>query len=453
METLIDLPLWLRGGLFLAALVAARAALSTARTAQGAAAWVVFLLAWPLVALPAFVLFGSVSRINQAPRGRHRGGDAPDDRPARLSELGGVTQAPLRAGNRVELLVDGRETFDAIFEAIDGAERELLVQFYILRRDALGCALRDRMIAAAERGVKVRVLLDFIGSLMLGPRYIRELRRAGIEVRGVPGVNSPKGRIGVNFRNHRKTVVVDGRLGFSGGLNAGDEYIDGGKHFASWRDTHLRLEGPMAAQLRDLFAVDWKAVTDQRLPAMEAPEAADGRLGLLTGTGPTDDLERGSLLLCGLVGLARRRLWIATPYLVPHADLSTALQLAQLRGVEVRILIPLPADSRLIWYASREAARNMIRMGIEVMEYLPGFMHQKVMLIDDDIASVGTMNLDIRSALLNFEATALVEDRGFAREVEAMLEADFARARPVPEPPARHVRVLGPVARLFGPLL
>ncbi|WGH77259.1 phospholipase D-like domain-containing protein [Jannaschia ovalis] len=455
MDPIFDLPLWLRAVLLVGGLAGARAALSTARTPQGAAAWVVFLLAWPLVALPLFMVFGGVSRINQKPDHRHLDDTGDDARPARLGRLRGVTHARLSAGNELHLLIDGGPTFDAIFPAIDAARTELLVQFYILRRDAVGLELRDRMIAAAERGVRVYVLLDLIGSLTLGPRYIHELREAGINVRGVPGRRSPRGRIGLNFRNHRKTVVVDGRVGFTGGINAAQEYVDGGKHYDAWRDTHLQIEGPMVAQLRDLFAADWEAVTRETLPPLEAPDwsEAGGRLGLVTGFGPTDAQERGSLLLCALVGLAQRRLWIATPYLVPHTDLLTALQLAQLRGVDVRILIPRPADKWVTWYATRGFAREFARVGIDVLQYEPGFMHQKVMLIDDEIASVGTINLDIRSALLNFEETALVEDAGFAAEVEAMLTRDFARAAPLPDPPPRHIRALAPVARLFGPLL
>ena len=435
-------------------IVVARAAVTTARTPQGAAAWVVFLVSFPLLAIPAFAVLGSVSRLSQTPDDRHAPAARADDAPGRLGALRGVTGVPLRAGNDLRLLVDGRATFDAIFAAIDAAECEVVVQFYIIRADAVGLALRDRLVAAAGRGVRVHVLCDLVGSLLLGRRYSRALQAAGVEIRGIPGPHRALGRIGLNFRNHRKAVVVDGRTGFVGGYNVGREYVDGGASFDGWRDTHLAMRGPMAGQLRDLFAADWFAVTGRALePMPEAPAVEGGRLGLVAGFGPTDRLERGSLLLCGLIGLARHRLWIATPYLVPHTDLLTALQLAALRGVDVRVLIPAPADKALVWYASRGYARMLQAGGIAVLEYLPGFMHQKVILIDDDLASIGTMNLDIRSALLNFEATALVEDEGFAAEVAAMLEADFARARAVADPPSRRVRALAPVARIFGPLL
>jgi cardiolipin synthase len=352
-----------------------------------------------------------------------------------------------------DLLIDGPRAFDAIFTEIDRAEREILVQFYIIRADEVGLELQKRLIAAARRGVEIRVLCDIIGSLFLGRRYMRVLQAEGISIRGIPGPHRALGRLGVNFRNHRKAVVIDGGVGFTGGINIGQEYVDGGQHFDSWRDTHLRVEGPMATQLRDMFAADWGGVTGEKLSASLPANGSGTYMGLIAGFGPTDTLERGSLFLCALVNLANRRLWIATPYLIPHTDLRSALQLAALRGVDVRILIPKQSDNNLAWYASRNAAEALSGSGVEVFEYNPGFMHSKVILVDDDIASVGTLNLDIRSALLNFEQTAVVEDSNFAAKVDAMLRIDFAKSSRVETPGPCHVRLLAPMARLFGPLL
>ena len=442
----------------------ALAAITTARTPQGAVAWVVFLVSFPLLALPAFALFGRIGfqgferRRRESDRQIERA--APDLDPeerSRLAALVEIAGRPVVPGNRAELLIDGEATFGAIFEAIDAAEREVLVQFYIVRDDALGRALHARLVAAARRGVDVRFLYDALGSFRLGRRYPAELREAGVQVHAIRGPRRPVGRLGLNFRNHRKTVVVDGRTGFTGGQNIGQEYVDGGD-FEAWRDTFLRLEGPMVAQLRTVFAQDWSWTADE--PLEDPPAGAPGRAGegaaagLILASGPTDAIERGSLFLCGLIGLARERLWIATPYFVPHTDLLTALQLAAMRGVAVRLLVPSRPDHLLPWYASRDYFDDVQRAGIEVWEYRAGFMHSKVILVDDDIASVGTMNIDIRSVMLNFEATALIEGRAFARETEAMLEADFARATLAPpRHESRRVQLLAPVARLFGPLL
>ena len=441
----------------------ALAAIRTARTPQGAVGWVVFLVAFPLLALPAFALFGRIGPgYDRRRRASDRGVDTdrPPARvaapPMRLSALSEIADQPITVGNRLSLLIDGAATFAAVFDAIDAARDEVLVQFYIVRDDEVGRALADRMAAAARRGARVRFLFDALGSLRLGRRVVRGLREAGVEVHAIWGPRRPAGRFGVNFRNHRKTVVVDGRTAFTGGLNAGREYLDGGAAFEAWRDTFVRIEGPMAAQLRTVFAQDWAwsaGVPLEEGPGPSAP-AGGAAAGMIVATGPTDEIERGSLFLCGLAGLARRRLWLATPYFVPHTDLLTAIQLAAMRGVAVRVLVPAAIDHLLPWYASRDFFDDVQRAGGEVWEYREGFMHQKIVLVDDDVACVGTVNLDIRSVMLNFEATAAVEDRDFAARVEAMLEADFARASLAPERhPAAHVRALAPAARLFGPLL
>ena len=439
-------------------------------------AWVVFLVSHPLVALPAFAMFGRIGFQGYERQRRlsdhaiqHATPRAPSAERTRLEALEAIAARPVTRGNRAEILIDGRATFEAVFEAMDAARRELLVQFYIVHDDPLGRALHERMVAAARRGVEVRFLYDALGSFWLGRAYVRELREAGVQVHAISGPRRPVGRVGVNFRNHRKTVVADARVGFTGGVNAGQEYIDGGAQFDAWRDTFVRLRGPMVAQLRTVFAQDWAWAAKEPLEdapedacagappdpqGSDAPEAPGGVPGLILACGPTDTIERGSLFLCGLIGLARRRLWIATPYFVPHTDLLTALQLAAMRGVSVRILVPAQADHLLPWYASRDYFDAVQAVEAEVWEYEAGFMHQKVMLIDDDIASIGTMNLDIRSVMLNFEASALIEDEGFAARVEAMLEADFARARLAPPiHQSKRVRLLAPVARLFGPLL
>jgi cardiolipin synthase len=456
MAGLLGAGILIQAGLMVIGALMARAAVTTARTPQGAVAWVVFLISFPLLALPSYALFGGIRRLQERvarPTSQSGGGRAGQ----RLASLCGVAGVPITDGNRADVLIDGQATFDAIFEAIDGAREEVLVQFYIMRSDELGEKLKTHLLAAAARGCTVKVLCDVVGSLKLSKAYRDSLREGGVELRGMLGPHTSWLRIGLNYRNHRKSVIVDGRTGFTGGINAGTEYITGGAAFDGWRDTFVRFEGPMVGQLRDLYASDWKAITGGTLPPapQDPPVYEDGARGLVTGFGPTDPLEKGSLLLCGLVGLAKQRLWIATPYLVPHTDLLTALQLAALRGVDLRVLVPTARDHLLTWLASRDYFEEIIDAGGQVFEYEPGvFLHQKVILIDDDIASIGTVNLDIRSALLNFEQTALFEDRRVAAEVAAMLERDFERSAVAPKQPRDFwVRHLSPVARLAGPLL
>ncbi|PRY93138.1 cardiolipin synthase [Hasllibacter halocynthiae] len=462
-DALVPLSLW-QAALTLVGAGIAWSAITTARTPQGAVGWVVFLVSFPLIAIPGYLIFGRIGFRGYLRRRRavetrtSPGPDATGPDWSRLATMDAISPFPVTLGNHPDLLIDGVETFPALFEAIEAARTEVLVQYYIVRADEIGWALHERLLAAASRGVRVRFLCDALGCLWLPRRYLRTLREGGVEAHVVHGPSRPVGRLGLNYRNHRKTVVVDGRVGFTGGINAAREYVDGGK-FDAWRDTHLRVEGPVAWHLRESFADDWKwASHGVELPAgdLERPEEGDGLPALLVPTGPTDELERGSLLVCALIGLARRRLWIASPYLVPHTDLLTALQLAAKRGVDVRLLIPEKADHRLPWLAARDYLADLDQVGIEVHAYRPGFMHQKVFLVDDDVASIGTLNLDIRSVMLNFETSVLVEDEGFAARVEAMLERDFARARRLDTDPATMplwLKAAAPVARLFAPVL
>ena len=450
-------PAW-QIGAFVVALVVARLAISTARTPTGAVAWVVFLLSFPILALPVYLVFGGVARLKGRAGAEEPEADAETRRAAVDAQgpdrLQAVVANPFEQGNDVRLLIDGEATFAAIHEAIEGAQSEVLVQYYILGADRVGHELGVRMKAAAQRGVRVCLLCDLIGSLDLPRAYVEDLRAAGVDVRGFRGRNA-FWAVRPNFRNHRKAVVVDERIGFTGGINADGLHVDGRDQFDRWRDTFVRIEGPVVSQLREVIEEDWNAFGQPDLaPGPGTAEAAGDRRVAIAATGLADGLERGSLLLCGLVGLARRRLWITTPYLVPQIDLLTAIQLAALRGVDVRIATPLPTDSWLAWYAGRDYFNDFQAAGVTILEYLPGFMHQKVMLIDDDLASVGTMNLDVRSALLNYEETALVQDAGFAAEVEAMLERDFAQCRNAADhPSSRTTRFFAPIGRLFAPLL
>ena len=445
----------------------AYAAIRNARTPQGAAGWVVFLVAFPLLALPAYAIFGRLGfggyiKRRQALQSalRRSGADMGAAGWDRLATLDAISPLAVTVGNDVELFAEGAPYFDAVLAAIDAAEIEVVVQFYIVRDDALGRRLHQRLVAAARRGVRVRLACDALGSLWLGRRYLRELREAGVETVVMRGPKRPLGRFGLNFRNHRKTVVIDGRTGFTGGHNLGQEYIDGGRRFESWRDTSIRVEGPVAWQLRRIFEEDWTWAAGVPLDAPEGlsepPEDGPGVPALLIPSGPTDELERASLALMALIGAARTRLWLASPYLVPHTDILSALQLAARRGVEVRILIPKRPDKWLPWLAARAFFEDLSLAGVEIWEYGPGFMHQKVVLVDDDLTAVGTLNLDVRSAMLNFESTVAVQDEAFAARVEAMLEADFAVSQRVDGDLSSApfaVRSLAPVARLFSPVL
>jgi cardiolipin synthase len=280
----------------------------------------------------------------------------------------------------------------------------------------------------------VYVLYDEIGSSGLSPSYTKALRDAGVEVIPFGATQGRFNRLQLNFRNHRKIVVVDGTSGWIGGLNVGDEYLGLDPDFSPWRDTHLRLEGPVVTQLQSVVANDWYWAT-RTIPELNwAPRpATSGRnvRAMIVPSAPTTHLETAGLLFVAALGSARERIWISAPYFVPDEAVMKALELAALRGVDVRILTTSKGDSLPVYLAAFHYMQQLRGLGIRFYAYKPGFLHEKVLLIDDDISAVGTANFDNRSFRLNFEVTAMVADREFASEMEAMFEHDFAQSEEI----------------------
>jgi cardiolipin synthase len=385
-----------------------------------------------------------------------------------LTRLGGM---PFLPGNAVRTLVNGAATFEAIFEAIKNARRYVIVQFFIVRDDALGEMFKDALIAKARQGVRVYFLYDSIGSFDLPHRYVAALRAGGVEMNPFATNRRFVNRLQLNFRNHRKIVSVDGERAFVGGHNVGVEYLGGRPPLSPWRDTHIEVRGPAVASIQFVFTEDWYWAT-QQLPEFDMPPAAPahhpndqpddqpnshGMHCLIMPSGPADKQETCSLFFVEAINAARERIWITTPYLVPDEAVFSALRLAVLRGVDVRILIPSRRDHRVVFAASKLYAYDSLRAGIRIFRYQPGFLHQKVVLIDSVAAAVGSANLDNRSFRLNFEIMVLTVDRGFAQEVETMLLNDFAESREIDRNEYRQAsalrRVLMHVARLFSPIL
>ena len=342
-----------------------------------------------------------------------------------------LAKLPFTQGNAVDLLIDGKATFDSIFAGIDRARDYVLVQFYIIKDDTLGHELRDRLIAKAKAGVRCYVLYDEIGSSALPKRYLKELWDGGVQAAAFNSTKGTTNRFQINFRNHRKNVIVDGREAWIGGLNVGDEYMGKDPDMAPFRDTHVRVEGPVTACAQVAFVEDWHWATGQT-PALnwEPRAAANGQNlpVLCLPSGPADEMETCTLYFVDLINRARKRLWIATPYFVPDEQFITALKLAAMRGVDVKILIPDKTDNHLVQFTGWSYIEELEQAGIQLWRHLPGFMHQKVVLMDDT-SVIGTANFDNRSFRLNFELTLAVESAEFTKQVETMLTTDFAAAR------------------------
>jgi cardiolipin synthase len=452
-------------------------AVMTARTSQGAIAWAISLVAFPLLALPLYLVFGRrkfernvaarravIAALEPVladleKRASSCSEAASDLDKARLRPLARLAKFPFVRGNDALLLINGKATFDALFSAIDTAADYILIQYYLLRDDRIGRDLQRRLLAKLDQGVAVLLLYDGVGSQGLG-HYLADLTGAGAQVAEFGVAGRLTRRLQLNFRNHRKIVVIDGKVGFLGGLNVGDEYVGRHPKLNPWRDTHVKITGPAAIKLQISFVEDWFDATGE-IPALSwrpaFAEQADRRV-LILPSGPADALETCGLFFTHLISRARHRVWIVSPYFVPDQAIVNVLQLAALRGVDVRILIPARSDNWLVQLAGYSYFEEIGHKGVAIYRYQVGFLHQKVALVDNDIATIGTANFDNRSFRLNFEITAVFADQDFNGQVARMLEEDFARSELVEtgikEGGRRWIFLLAVrVARLLSPVL
>ncbi|MCH4813222.1 cardiolipin synthase [Vreelandella neptunia] len=443
---------WLLGTgillIHLMGIVSAIMALMSSRTSQGAVAWIISLLTFPYVALPAYWFFGRprfygyVSARGQRDTVlrrvlvRYRANVEPFVAPSSNADIQAVEQLammPLTHGNHATLLIDGQATFESLFAGIDSAQHYVLIQFFIVRSDALGQRLKHHLQRAAQRGVRVYFLYDEVGSRKLSDGYLNELISDGVAVSAFRSSRGFKHRFQLNFRNHRKVTVIDGKQGWVGGFNVGVEYLGEDPRHGAWRDTHLKLQGPSVLGLQEAFWEDWHWATDEviSLNWMAETSASTDHHVVIVPSGPADRQDTASLLVQQVIHSAKQRLWVTSPYFVPDQGVQDALRLAAMRGVDVRVMIPERPDHLLVFLSAFSFLPDMIRAGVKIYRYLPGFLHQKVMLVDSEAATVGTVNLDNRSFRLNFEITAFIPSHDFAADVEVMLENDFAQCRRV----------------------
>lgn len=452
-------------------------AIMRARTSQAAVAWSLALLLMPLMALPIYWTLGRSrfygyvnlrrSRLKEIEHIKNRilsfapQSENPLSKGNRgdyqlLEELAAL---PISSGNEVHLLINGSQTFESIFDSIRKAKEYVLVQFYIVREDHLGTQLKDLLIQKAQEGVRVCFLMDKVGSLGLTKAYFRSLHQAGVQVHVFKSSKGWESRFQINFRNHRKIVITDGRLAFVGGHNVGDEYLGKNPNLSPWRDTHVCLEGPAVKSVQLAFIEDWFWVTGEVLHldwTMHRSSSSDKNV-LVIPSGPSDYVSTSELFYVAAIHRAQKRVWISSPYFVPDASVISALQVASMRGVDVRIMLPQKPDHLLVQLAAFSFLNDMENTSVEFYKYQKGFLHQKAMLVDNDLSAVGTVNLDNRSFRLNFEINVVTLDKEFGKQVEEMFLHDFSCCKRF-EPSSFYERgrlfhLLVQMARLFSPIL
>ncbi|RIW33241.1 cardiolipin synthase [Bacillus salacetis] len=350
-----------------------------------------------------------------------------------------VAWSPISTSSTTKILKNGDETFSAIKEKLKTAQHYIHMEYYIFRSDRLGKEIISILIEKAKAGVEVLFIFDAVGSMHLSSKDIRAMQEAGVQVQPFLPLKYGFFNQKFNFRNHRKIIVIDGVAGFVGGLNVGVEYLGQDEKFGFWRDTHMMLEGGAVFTLHTVFLLDWEYVSGDMIleKYQEHPEIPsedlDGAVQVVA-SGPDTQLGIMSDLYYSLISSATKSIWIATPYFVPTESIRTALRVAASRGVEVRIMVPETNDGFLTQYATRSYFSELIRCGVEIYSYKKGFMHQKIIIVDGNLASVGTANMDMRSFHLNFEVNVFLLGNSSIRDLSAHYEEDMkdsVRVRPV----------------------
>jgi cardiolipin synthase len=388
-------------------------------------------------------------------------GDARTESLLRLGRR--LATTPASHGNRAEILVDGPAAYRAMLAAADAAKDHIHAQFYLIEPDETGIRMRDHLVQRARAGVKVRVLTDAVGSKGLRSGFFDPLREAGGQAAQFEPVLAPWRRRKhhrVDFRNHRKIVVVDGRVGFTGGINVGGVYLGQDPTLGRWRDTHVRLDGPAALSLQTTFAEDWYSATGEVLDAeCYFPKlAAQGTCVVeIVDSGPDRTWSPISYVYSHAIALARERVWITNPYFVPGSHLEKTLIGAALRGVDVRLLLPGISDSWLVQQVARSYYGRFLEAGVRIFEYERSFMHAKTMAVDSWVGTVGSANMDTRSFQLNFELNAFIYGREFVDELADHFLADLQHSSEIRLEQVRRTglpaRLTRAAVRLLAPLL
>lgn len=362
--------------------------------------------------------------------------------------------------NRVKVLNNGLNTFEAIFNAIENAKNHIHLEYYIIDDDNIGNKLRELLIKKAKQGLKIRLIYDDVGCWSLPDKFITTMTNAGIEVFPFLPVRFPTLTYKINYRNHRKIVVVDGQIGFVGGLNIADRYLEGKPEYGIWRDTHLQIEGEAVSSLQVVFLIDWFFVSEQIIREdkyFKTEKADEHHLVQITASGPDSDYASIMQAYFAAIASAQSSIYISSPYFLPNESILTALKTASLSGVDVRILLPARSDSRIVFWATRSYVTELLEAGVNIYFYEKGFPHSKLLIVDGVLSSVGTANMDIRSFDQNFEISALIYDEAISKELQEYYLLDLSNSSHITldkwEQRPRWDSIRESVARIFSPLL
>ncbi|WP_339226445.1 cardiolipin synthase [Oceanobacillus sp. FSL K6-2867] len=329
--------------------------------------------------------------------------------------------------NKIGIYTDGQEKFEALIQDLQKAKDHIHMQYYIMRSDELGQRLAEVLIKKANEGVDVRVLYDDMGSRSLKRSYVKRLKNAGVMVESF----FPSKLIinfKINYRNHRKLTIIDGKIGYIGGFNVGDEYLGKSRKFGYWRDTHLRVMGEAVQSLQTRFILDWNQASKNDILYDDRyyNTSPSGDVGIqIVSSGPDTEWEQIKNGYIKMIMAAKDYIYIQTPYFIPDESVKDALRIAALSGVDVKIMIPNKPDHPFVYWATLSSSGELLTAGAEVFIYQNGFLHAKTIVVDGKIASVGTANIDVRSFRLNFEVNAFLYDTEIAERLVQRFNDDI----------------------------
>ena len=334
--------------------------------------------------------------------------------------------------NKISVLTDGRHKFDSLIKDLKSAKQTINIMYFIVKNDSMGRLLIDTLIQKAKEGVEVRFLIDAMGSRQISSKILEPLRQAGGQCAYFFPPMFKYLNMKLNYRNHRKLVVIDGAIGYLGGFNVGNEYVGKKKKFGFWRDTHLRLMGSCVQDMNARFLLDWRFASKENIVLSQAyydePFQA-GTTGIqIVSCGPDSSKEEIKHGYLKMISSAKKNIYIQTPYFVPDASILEALKTAVLSGVDVRIMIPCMPDHMFVYWATYSYVGLLLNLGVKVYIYDDGFMHAKTICVDGEVASIGSANFDIRSFRLNFEANAFIYDASEVYKLEAIFETDMVKS-------------------------
>ena len=461
---------------FLTVLAVIVVVLSENRNPVKSMAWVLVLVLLPVLGLIIYLVFGrslkgmslisrsdlrELRRMNDFSYPTQVSDDLTDESRQIISLVNKLVGPHLFVGNHIEVFTNGVDKFESLKRDIASATDHIHVQYFIIENDSVGSELMNLLMEKAREGVQVRVLYDYVGSFYMSPRLLKQMRNAGIEIHPFLELSLTQFAFRVNWRNHRKIVVIDGQVGYVGGMNVADRYVTGDKHWSAWRDTHLRLTGEAVTALQYSFAIDWNFTTRKLLtsPTLRytGPSMQDNLIMQMMGSGPTNRWNNISFVFFKAITQAKHRVFVQTPYFLPSDALLKALESAALSGVDVRLMIPRKLDSEMLRLATGSYIKECLLSGIKVYLYEPTVMHAKVVIVDDEFVTTGSTNFDFRSFEHNFESNVLVYNKEFNEKMRGIFEADMEQCtrlsmgkwkqRPLLQ------KALESVVRLISPIL